>query len=402
MGKQGRPWRAGSEQQQPSRKQWEYWRGSRPSPRPAKEAKPNLPVFPAYDAIPGDASGITEIRETRSLAGQKTNQSLVQLAQAAVNHTRKLDAKAVRLEKDLKAKQQFWLRYVAGMRQSYRNERARHVQDCARLEAELREAVEQQQAAHQQLGAIVPQIQMASEEPDDWDQVMTVIEPERAEGTNPLQELGKFLSARQFASGAQAPLPGPGMATAAAPPGPAPATPITPPHRPHFGVSETPPSTARAVRDPYIGSPNPVSMSGVATGGTETAERNATVEGDGKPPSPRKPLSPHTGQRPIGQARKPTSQEQPRKTIKEASKGTGTAQDAQTGKSLGSKLEERRQQELAAAFPAGAPPGLAPPQEELPGNPGVDKIPVNIVDDDIDELDEAAIFGEDGELKQME
>ncbi|CAE7459879.1 unnamed protein product [Symbiodinium sp. KB8] len=257
---------------------------------PAKEAKPNLPVFPAYDAIPGDASGITEIRETRSLAGQKTNQSLVQLAQAAVNHTRKLDAKAVRLEKDLKAKQQFWLRYVAGMRQSYRNERARHVQDCARLEAELREAVEQQQAAHQQLGAIVPQIQMASEEPDDWDQVMTVIEPERAEGTNPLQELGKTSTGHSYY---------PASSTA------------------FWGKRDT----------AFHGS----------GGGTETAERN----------------------------------EQPRKTIKEASKGTGTAQDAQTGKSLGSKLEE-----------------------ELPGNPGVDKIPVNIVDDDIDELDEAAIFGD--------
>ena len=146
MGRNHRPWRAHAKAQP---KKWEYWPGTWRSPR---YTKPNgagtdktKPCFPAYDAVPADSSGIVA---GLAPSGHADAPSVFLLVQTAVIHIRCLDVKHARLQKDLKEKHLCWERYVASMKQSLKQERLRHQQ--------LLEVSEEQAAAHQQLGGIVP------------------------------------------------------------------------------------------------------------------------------------------------------------------------------------------------------------------------------------------------------
>ncbi|CAE7196678.1 RE1 [Symbiodinium microadriaticum] len=371
-----------------------YDHGYRKSPRQPKSYAQPSASFPAYDTISPDAVGITEVWETRQVPpSASSGSSLVQLVQAAVNQTRKLDARTLRLEKALKTKHQCWNKYVSDMRQSYRKERERHQQHCQKLEEELREAVAQQQSAHKQLSVFMPQLQQSSTEQDDgWNSAIG--DEEMAPVLrNPLHELGQFLAAAQSAGGLPA---GEGdplhMMGAAAPSSFGPA-PVTPPHRPNFGVPVTPPSGPVAAKDPYISSPASTSLTGDGTG-HPPAERVDT-KGHPSPPSA-------SGQRPYRAHRRPPSQEVPRKSIKEASKSHSPVTDPKRS-TLGDKLLERRQKELEAQHPE--PPMPLPPEAAATlagsgGGPGA--IPAPVILEDDDELDEVDLFASDGELKTME
>ncbi|OLQ00962.1 hypothetical protein AK812_SmicGene16321 [Symbiodinium microadriaticum] len=390
MGKQGRPWRTTSDA---SSKSWEYWRGARSPRQPKSYAQPSA-SFPAYDTISPDAVGITEVWETRQVPpSASSGSSLVQLVQAAVNQTRKLDARTLRLEKALKTKHQCWNKYVSDMRQSYRKERERHQQHCQKLEEELREAVAQQQSAHKQLSVFMPQLQQSSTEQDDgWNSAIG--DEEMAPVLrNPLHELGQFLAAARSAGGLPADAGDPlRMMGAAAPSSFGPA-PVTPPHRPNFGVPVTPPSGPVAAKDPYISSPASTSLAGDGTG--HPPAEKVDTKGHPSPPSA-------SGQRPYRAHRRPPSQEVPRKSIKEASKSHSPVTDPKRS-TLGDKLLERRQKELEAQHPE--PPIPLPPEAAATlagsgGGPGV--IPAPVILEDDDELDEVDLFASDGELKTME
>ena len=337
--------------------------------------------------------GIVAVQERRlSADGQAANPSIVQLAQTAVNHTRRLDAKHARLQKELREKHLYWERYVATLKESLKTERARYQQSVKRIEAEIAEVSEQQTLAHQQLEGIMPggTKSMEIEETGDLDEIFGSEGPTAASGLAALQEMTKMMAVMK-----QAGITPEALAKLAEPAHGA--APVTPPHRPRQGSPMTPPSTstgAPAMVDPYIASPSSATLSGSVTAGTSPsfggAPDSVRKEAGDLPKTARITTPPHTSQRPLQKSRKPTSEEVPRKPIKEAAKAAATASPKE--KSIEEKLELKRQQMRASMETSET---KASPEGDNAEATEHGSKQISLLDDDTEDEDLAILGGEE-------
>ena len=406
MGRNERPWRADPKAQ--ATKKWDYWPGTWRSPKSSRPQGPTAehsqPSFPAYDAVPLNPHGLVAVQERRlNVDGQVANPSIVQLAQTAVNHTRRLDAKHARLQKELREKHLHWERYVATLKESLKTERTRYQQSVKRIEAEIAEVSEQQTLAHQQLEGIMPggTKGMEIEETGDLDEIFASEGPPAASGLAALQEMTKMMAMMKQAGitpEALAKLTGPAQEP----------VPVTPPHRLRQGSPMTPPTTSTGVPamvDPYIASPSAATLSGSVTAGASPsfggAPDSACKEAAQPPSSARITTPPHTSQRPLQKSRRPTSEEVPRKPIKEAAKEATSA--SPKGKSIEEKLEQKRQKLKASletsetkAPAEDARTEAARTEAAIHGSKHI-----SLLDDDTEDEDLSILGGEE-ELRTME
>ena len=326
----------------------------------------------------------------------KRQPSLVQLVQAALNQTRRIDAKYERLKTDLRNKHACWERHVASLKEAFKVEKQRYQKDVKRIEEELTAVAEQQAAAHHQLSGIIPggATAAAMDVEDDWEQLIGTGLAQQKEGYNPLKELGRLMSMARAADPPPALLAD--ASSTQAPVGLA--APVTPPHRSPQRPPLTPPSTTAppAMVDPYIFSPSTATHASTLSAGSLNLGATGTIEPDPTKVSPvHARLSPggHTGQRPVNKARQPTSVEAPRPSIKEAAKATTNAEPPPEHP-IASKLAQKRE-ELKAALAQAA----AAEVSETDGGLGPKEI--SLIDDDHEE-DDLSPFDSDGELRTME
>ena len=133
---------------------WSYWQGSWASASPGRgqgqwgkdEAPQTGSGIPAYDA-----------KRTTTAASATTNgqpdhghdpaQGLVQGLQKAVNQARKAEARVKRIMADKKERQLQWQSWEAELRQTFAREKNRYVTAVAKLDADMQEALKNQDEA---------------------------------------------------------------------------------------------------------------------------------------------------------------------------------------------------------------------------------------------------------------
>ena len=153
-GQQGsQPWRSGDNG-------YRIWPGAySPSQQAAWDKKPwrgDNPkagaAFPSYASVslPADRGAAPRDPATRA-EDRMARSSTTPAIQTALNHTRKAEGKVVRLKNALEDSGLLWKEYEAQMKEAFRRERARFAKDRERLEREIQDAEEAQEAARQGL-----------------------------------------------------------------------------------------------------------------------------------------------------------------------------------------------------------------------------------------------------------
>ena len=138
--------------------QWPHWKGQGKQHAPWRgKGKDNAsnsgrkqdkagPSFPKYDG--------TEPKQILLVAEKKDEQdSIVKSMQKAVTTARKAEAKTRKIQEELAHKERCWASYQQDLRNTYKTEQQRFLQDSARLKEELAEALIQEKQAKAQLSA---------------------------------------------------------------------------------------------------------------------------------------------------------------------------------------------------------------------------------------------------------
>ena len=136
--------------------QWPQWKGQGKQNAPWRgKGKDNTnsssrkqdkagPSFPKYDG--------TEPKQILLVAEQKEEpDSIVKSMQKAVTTARKAEARTRKLQEELAHKERCWASYQQDLRNTYKTEQQRFLQDSARLKEELAEAMVQEKQAKAQL-----------------------------------------------------------------------------------------------------------------------------------------------------------------------------------------------------------------------------------------------------------
>ncbi|CAE7033195.1 unnamed protein product [Symbiodinium sp. CCMP2456] len=342
-----RPWRAGK----PTGSQdWQLWRGSwgSPSQRPQQDA--GKARFPRYDAaVPANAaSGNVAPAQPAAAKGP------LQTFQTALNVARKAEQKVIKIQAAQDTLKQQWVTFEKNLQKTFLEEKARHVNDLARLASDLGDAMgcqEQARAALVQLVATgqTPGMQEEAAMDQTWAQLTATWEQEAQAGMS-----GVLQRAMQAA---------PAMITATT-------------------VGATP--SPRAMEDPYA----------ALGGATESPSNLAHVMQRHAMPSEVSPAARppglHPGQRDNSRPRVPTADAPPRSSIKDATK-QAPAPDA-TGIPLAAKLDAARAAEMQRLRSAAEPFGgrrlqmqhEGPPMSGTSGALGSQDRAAGIVDDDPD------------------
>ena len=148
-----RPWKeqdGGREWRRPSSASasWDYWPGSwKASPH----AQANKAKFPTYDRSWDQEESIAVVREERVAEAPAGEDGIARLAQQAVNTLRKAEQRVARIGRDQKEKKARFLAYERQIQAAHAEEEKRHQAAQERLANELVEAVQQQDAAKENL-----------------------------------------------------------------------------------------------------------------------------------------------------------------------------------------------------------------------------------------------------------
>ena len=154
MGKAAkRPWKdqdGGREWRRPSSASAsrDYWPGSWKASPSAQAGKAK---FPTYDRSWDHEESITVVREERVTEAPTGEDGVARLAQQAVNTLRKAEQKVARIGRDQKEKKARFLAYERQIQAAHAEEEKRHQTAQERLANELVEALQQQDAAKENL-----------------------------------------------------------------------------------------------------------------------------------------------------------------------------------------------------------------------------------------------------------
>ncbi|CAE7805203.1 Shprh [Symbiodinium sp. KB8] len=259
------PWRE-------ERPAYTYWSGvdAYRSPRTVPKARAkSKPVFPAYDAMEKDSSGITEVVTLREAPSRPRNQGLVQDVQQAVNAARKVEQKLARLKTELAQRKNSWVVWIQRMMQAYNREQTRFQQDRTRLTAEIDELEQQRHSASQDIKRVAMEITATPRQ-----EVAALMEiDEDLADTSLGPELVRLLQAAAGNASSEA-------AASVTPVRPTHAAPRTPAH-------QATPEMEVAGRDPYLTSPGMAHFGLHGSGPPGLGQTGARPpEGSAPPPTP--------------------------------------------------------------------------------------------------------------------
>ena len=139
-------WKQGSDAKQNG---WGYWHGSWSAWKPAAAAT-SPPALAAYDAQKPKQEGSNAAGQPPEPA-LDAEAGLVQGLQRAVNMARKAEGKVKRLHAEKAEKQQQWASWEQELRRTFAKERSRFLGAIARLDGEMKEALQQQADARAKL-----------------------------------------------------------------------------------------------------------------------------------------------------------------------------------------------------------------------------------------------------------
>ena len=365
---------------------WQLWPGSYAA-SPKQAARPIPPQNLRYDQVQvkGLSKGGRMGNRTEVVEIPDEEATHMDGIQRALTLARKADGKVRKLKEEEELRRAQWKQYVLVMRNAFNKQHKQFEADLRRIGEERTNAASQGQAAAQSVTMIAlrgTQMQVAEENPgpDAWDEMMISAEEQQ------MEPQGFLASAMQAAQLAQAP---PTQSRLLAAP---PAAAVTPQHCPSSAMPMTPQHQGWASpqemtygpavpTDPYMTSPSMPAPPGL---GAETPVRH----GHRTRPQPY-----------------PAEGQAPRVPVHTVVPGMMHAADP-TGVPLAEKLEHRRAHMAAngegpgtgptpqgsALRPFGRPAGPPPPdprhadgqEQNQPAPEMQQRVPANIVDDDLD------------------